>query len=263
MEKLKKYNQILLAFLGTVVLFWGLLGLIYVAFEFLGHTRHDSPEPQLLAEEQVKKLAADSIRKQIISFNRAELIDTTRLFYLIPVDQAQLDKAEKYGSTNRNKSHYLDDSDYHTPAHNNILFYNGINKTTYPLFKKRVSINSYETFYSGKQIVAHFAVTDTDSNHDGFMSHKDLQKLYIFLPEFSRFLEIEAVDKTFYSLQRLGKTDDFIAKYGLDRDKNGQFDHEIEPFVFYRLNLQEGKLVDIIPDTLIEQLQRRLDGREN
>ena len=64
-------------------------------------------------------------------------------------------------------------------------------------------------------------------------------------------------------LQRLGKTDDFIAKYGLDRDKNGQFDHEIEPFVFYRLNLQEGKLVDIIPDTLIEQLQRRLDGREN
>lgn len=263
MEKLKKYNQVLLATIGTLTLLFGFLCLIYVAFEVWSRARYDTPEPQIMAEEEAKKLAADSIRRQVISFNRAELIDSAQLFYLIPVGQAQLNEDELLGLTNRYESHYGDSKSYIVPTYNNILFYNAAAKITYPLFKKRVSVNDYGTYYLSNQVIAYFSVSDVDSNRDGFMSDGDLQKLYIFLPESQRLIEIESGAKTYYSLHRLGETNDFVAKYGLDRNKNGQFDSATEPYVFYRLNIQEGNLTDIIPDTLIEQLQRRLDGQEN
>lgn len=263
MEKLKIYNQFLLASIGTLALLFGFVGFIYLVFEVWSHSTYESPKPQILAEDQAKKMAADSVRKQIISFREADIIDTNRLYYLIPIGQAQLDKAELYGLSNRNKSHYLDSDDNNTPTYNNILFYNAAANTTQTLFKKRVSINYYGKYHLSNRVLTHFSVTDADSDRDGFMSRNDLQKLYIFLPESGRLLEIEARDKTYYSLQRLGKTDDFLVKYGLDRNKNGRFDPTNEPYVFYRLNITEGKLNEIIPDTLTEQLQRRLDGQDN
>ena len=98
MEKIKNYNQIILAIAGTigvVFLFFAVfLALEEMSRSFFG-SRVDRNNQGILAIEETDELNKDSLRKQIISFNRIQVIDSANQIFLIPVTQANLAAAEK------------------------------------------------------------------------------------------------------------------------------------------------------------------------
>ena len=62
-------------------------------------------------------------------------------------------------------------------------------------------------------------------------------------------------------LAQQSKTKDIIGKFGLDRNNNGEFEYGKEPMILYKIDLESKRLVDMVKETQIIQLQKLLEGR--
>lgn len=265
MEKLKRYNQIILAIGGTIALVLVMAGAVLAAhelyYDFWGND--DQADTRMIANDEVQRLRADSLRKQVISFNQIILIDTPGLKYLIPVGQATLEGLEDLrGLTNSYRSRGKSYEDgYGANTNNNLLLYEGKTGAVTKIFNKRLSINSFNVeFEKTANPVIFMDVTEDDSNHDGFLDHRDMEKLYFYRLHDKTLQEVAAPGKRFLRLIFHKDPNEILAHYGVDKDGDGEFEETFEPKVFYRLHLADGKLSEIISQELITALQQQLDG---
>lgn len=96
-EKIKTYNQKLLAVLGTIVALMALIGLISILFFVgmeIGSSFGSKSEDGILSDEKIELLQKENKRQQIISYQIPELVDTVNLIYMIPVSQKTLNNPE-------------------------------------------------------------------------------------------------------------------------------------------------------------------------
>ena len=92
---MNKYNQIMLSILGTLLVLALLIGIGGLIYEWNADRQwKQRQEVGIASDESVAELVKDSLRRQIISFQSFELIDTTRQLYLIPVGTTNLPEAE-------------------------------------------------------------------------------------------------------------------------------------------------------------------------
>lgn len=265
MEKLKRYNQIILAIGGTITLVIVLIFGVFAGYELYNQIwgRDDQADTRMIANEEVERLKADSLRKQVISFNTIILIDTPGLKYLIPVGQATLERLEDLqGLLNpyRNSGKNYEDR-YVTNTNNNLLLYDGKTGAVHKIFNKRLSINSFNVeFKKSPTPIVFMDVTEDDSNKDGFLDQRDMEKLYFFRLHEKTLQEVAAPGKRFLRLVFHKDPDEILAQYGVDKDADGEFEESFEPKVFYRLHLADGKLSEIISQEMIASLQQQLDG---
>ena len=96
-EKIKNYNQKMLAVFSTMIVIAagiGLISLIVIIISELIPNRKPTTNT-LLSDEKVEELKKDNLRQQIISYDSPRLVDTLNLIYLIPVSVKTLDKPEE------------------------------------------------------------------------------------------------------------------------------------------------------------------------
>lgn len=96
-EKVKNYNQKLLAVLGTIGAIFLVVALVsFISIVIQEHRRYNYNEPEtgILSEEKIEKLQKENKREQVISYETPILIDTLNLKYIIPVSHKTLDEKE-------------------------------------------------------------------------------------------------------------------------------------------------------------------------
>ncbi len=264
MSKIKSYNQVILAIIGTIaILFMVGMG-IFLVIEFIGYSYDDAEESQgILAIDETNQLLEDSIRKQIISFNQIEIIDSTSQTYLLPVTQADLAEGENYsGLLNMYTGSIGKGNKYYSRVYNNLVLHNSIQKKSTIIFNQRISIEQFFIFPQGKKKFIIITGCSKDSNKDGFLNSDDLQELFVYDYQTSTLHKIESEDRvTTIRVFKPHKSIHLIGQFGIDRNKNGIFEGAIEPRVYYKVDLINKKLVKLINNEQINQLQKLLEGR--
>jgi hypothetical protein len=269
MEKIKKYNQIILAIIGTIALLLLIIGggmTLKVIYEELTWN-NNYEEVSIISNEKVEELAGDSLRKQLITFKNIILIDTLNEKFLIPVQQSNLvneeyiDDSNLFGMINSysgGKGTYYYGGNYY----NNLLVFDNKTNKIRELFENRISIDEFDKIEIENNVIVTIRVTTEDSNGDGFLNSKDLQQLFIYNVSEDKLVEIPAEGKDYIRLKILFPNEDFVVLYGIDKNKDGEFHSRQEPMFFYNLDINTGKTELLIKEEQLKSLQRKLDGRK-
>jgi hypothetical protein len=270
-EKIKNYNQKILAILGSIVALMAAIGLIMLLFfaisELTRFIRYNNEDEGILSEEKIEKLQKENKRQQLISYDFPRLIDTINSIYVIPVRHQTLnvaeyidegvlglmDSFEKVKSDSRYSSYYYG-------SFNNLIIYDMNNKTTEKLFDKRVNFGEIRTRDFEDDILVLFTAASKDTYKDGVVNLTDLKSLYIYSIKYRklRVISDENADIAHYDFVHDNKN--IIIRFGFDYNKDGKFDDDSEPSLVKRYDFKSDKIEEIVPENLNDELQKRLEG---
>lgn len=272
-EKIKNYNQKLLALLGTVVFMMAVIGLIFIIIgvisEFNNFFRNDNPEG-ILSADKIEELQKDNKRLQFISLNFPNLVDTTNLIYVIPVGQRTLDKpveieGEILNMSNDNFQSVLKESfgrysEYDYGYFNNLIIYDHLNETTKTLFDNRLSFSLIETRYFKDEILVLLKAADIDSNKDQIINEGDFKSLYIYSITQKKLTQVRIENHDIMKYRFVEDTKNMILSFGIDKNNDGKYDPNREPTIIKKYKYPSGQLQDIVSIETVNKLQKLLDG---
>lgn len=269
MSKLTKYNQFLITTIGTVLLMIILISAYFGISEmirYINWSRNDQIELSIVSSEEAEKLSKDSTLKQLVSFEKILLIDSTKHLYIIPSEQVNLSNKEKIndnellGLTSNfsggNGKFYYGDNYY-----NNLLLYDDINNSTYEIFSRRVSINSFQIVSVNEKNYLLIELIDFDSNKDGYLNSEDLKQIALFNFQTKELVNFNKKATHYIIKKQLHDSNKFVISVTKDRNLNGEYDYNEEPLQFHLLDVSNGKLKPLFDEELILKLQKKLDGR--
>ncbi|MEX0811625.1 MAG: hypothetical protein WD048_05360 [Chitinophagales bacterium] len=269
-NKLKRYNQKLLAIIGTLVLVG--IGMIFLTGGYFlvdrvirDTQRRNAQDNALTVDGQVETDGTTTkIRKQEISFAKPRLIDTLQSIYLIPVSQVNLENPEiienegfKKGSNaygSRKYSYYR-----YSGSYNNIIIYNQKNNQKTPVFEVKVNINSFQNYIIQNKQYLFISGTTYDSNKDGKLKDSDLQSFFIYDIHEDKLETVEFEKMGLVDYYILYNTDEIILRFGKDKDENGEFDRYKEPIYMKKYSISENKTIDLINKELTNKLQKLIE----
>lgn len=268
MSSINRYNQVLLAIIGTVALIFLVAGGITTIVSFYQHSSwgNEYEELSLMSNEKVEELVKDSLRKEFISFSSMLLIDSIDGKYLLPVDQAHLidgeflNDDELLGLTNifrkGDKTYYSRVNNY-----NNLLIWDKKSNGISTLFEYRVSINDFQLIKANEKLFVLITLTKEDTNKDGFLNDKDLEQVFIYSSNEDSLIEINSTNRDFLDFTKTYPDEEIILLYGIDKNEDGVYQRNKEPSFFYELDLLNGKTELLVNKETLLELQRKLDGR--
>lgn len=270
-EKIKNYNQKMLAVFSTIIVGIAAVGLIsfiiFLITEIIPNTKPDTNV--LLSDKKVDQLKKDSLRKPIISYNTPELVDTTGLIYIVPINVKTLSRPEEMDqqvlgllNTERDfsssSSKFYSDGSYYG-SFNNILLYDGKNNQTSMILNKRIIGTDLEYKYFNDEIILTFTGSEDDTDLDNKITLLDLQDIFIFSLKDKVMKQLKQPNSTVESYKYITGEKDLLITFGYDRDKNNKFDNEIEPTYVMRYNYKTGELTNIVNKSLETELQAIID----
>jgi hypothetical protein len=266
-EKVKNYNQFLLSIAGTLgLLFLLFLGIMITVDECNFRFDDDTYNAGIISNVETENLLKDSIRKQIISFKYLNLIDSTNKVYLIPVGQSNLGEEEYAGDIFGLVNNFSGGKDYGDYPimidYNNLMIYDSKIDSSWIVFNNRISISDFRII--GSDNAKHLIIigTDKDSNKDNYINYKDLQELFLYSLDKEVLTKIELEENfTTIGVDEQDKTKEIICRLGLDRNSNGKFNSHNEPIIYFKLDLEEKKLLQIIKNDQLNKLQNMLEGK--
>lgn len=267
MDKLKKYNQIILAIAGTIgliiLLVIGAFAIIELSASYLRSSNNDYNG--ILAIEETNQLLQDSLRKQIISFNKIQVVDSVAQIYLLPVTQANLADAE---STNGvlglldSKSTGKSYERFYGNIYNNLIIYDLTNATTKMVFDKRISIEDFIIHKNNKDTYIVIPGCSIDSNDDKFLNSEDLQELFIYDLKNDTLSKIRAMENyTTIRAFQAPMSNELVVHFGIDRNKNGVFERSKEPMIYYYIDFENMEIKEFVSVSQIQELQNLLEGK--
>lgn len=268
-EKLKNYNQKILAILGTVVVLLSIIGLITASYFTISEIRRDlrynKQEEGILSVEEVERLQKGNLRQQVISYETPKLVDSLNMVYMIPVSHKSLDEPEPINELlDRFQSDELfEDKRYfkeYYGAFNNLLIYDFKSKNVKKLFDNRVNFENISTQYFKDDILILILASDKDTHKDGVINMEDYKSLYIYsLKEMTfRIIEGQEADLWYYCFVNNSK--DLLIQFGKDKNNDGKFDSYREPSTLKLYDYNVDKLTDIIGKEIHSTLQEKLEG---
>ncbi|WP_299137025.1 hypothetical protein [uncultured Tenacibaculum sp.] len=274
-EKVKNYNQKLLAVLGTI----GGIFLIFALVSFISiviqeHRRHDYNEPEtgILSEEKIEKLQKENKREQVISYETPILIDTLNSKYIIPVSHKTLNEKEDielngllnaYTGSSNSDSDGIKDERYsreYYGEYNNIIVFDELNSKNKKLFKERINFNEIKSEHFGKEILVLLKASGEDTFKDGVINLKDLTSLYIYSMKENKMRKIGIEGMDIYNYKFINNSKNLIIEFGIDKNKNGTFESYNEPIILKKYNFEREKLGEIIDKKINSELQKKLEG---
>jgi len=268
-EKIKNYNQKVLAILGTlaiILIFVSIIGVGSISLmEFLRFRNYNkNSETGILAEEKVEKLQKEHKRKQVISYQSPKLIDTLNSIYIIPVSHKNLNEAEDIdellNQTINSKSKDRQYSKQFYGSYNNLIIYNQKNETSHKLFDKRVNFNEINIKYFPDDILLLFNVAENDTYKDGVINLLDFKSLYIYSLNEKKLRKIGNKEMDVVSYKFLDNNKDIFILLGIDKNKNGKYDKFNEPIIIKKYNYKTDEITDIIDPKTNTELQKMIEG---
>lgn len=273
-EKIKNYNQKILAILGTLAIILVIVSILgiggIVISEFIRFNNYDDTETGILSDEKIEELQKENKREQVISYQNPKLIDTLNSVYIIPVSHKNLNEAEdingllsiKKASRSSYKSSDSRYSRQYYGAYNNLIIYYQHNDLTNKLFNKRVNFNNIDTEYFSDEILLLFKVAEKDTYKDGVINLSDFKSLYIYSFNEKKLKKIENAEMDIVSYKFLNESKDLIIRFGIDKNNDGKYEDLNEPTIVKKYNYKTGKLIDIIEEKTNSELQKMLEGTE-
>lgn len=270
--KIEKYNQRILAVLGTVGVVFLIVALIaFISITIIEHRRYDNYdiETGILSDEKIEELQKENKREQVISFRHPKLIDTINSIYIIPVSHKTLDEQEDisgllnaFGSSS---DYEYSDNRYSRElygAYNNIIVYHENEEISNKLFNKRINFNRIESEYFDDEIFLLMNVSEKDTYKDGVINLKDFKSLYIYSLKSQELKNIKIDGMDVFDYNFLDNTKDLVIRFGIDKNKDGSYNEYNEPTIIKKYNLESGKLIDIVSDDIHKELQETLEGSQ-
>lgn len=273
-EKIKNYNQKLLAVFGTIAVLFLIVGFVAFLSLFIREARwnnYDTVEDGILSDEKIEKLQEENKREQVISYQTPRLVDTLNTIYIIPVSHKTLKEEEDidisgllsarsaaYGSYKEDYGERYSRNIY--GDYNNLIVYNKKENTTHKLLNNRANFKDFREEHFNDDILLLFKVAEKDSYKDGVINLNDFKSLYIYSFENKKLdkVSLENMDVVDYNF--FYETKELIVRFGVDKNDDGQYTRYNEPAIIKKYNLETGVLTDIIDPTLNDELQKTLEG---
>ncbi|MCG7502060.1 hypothetical protein MHM83_09275 [Tenacibaculum sp. Mcav3-52] len=277
-EKIKNYNQKLLAILGTIAGIFLIIALVsFISIVIQEHRRYNYEEPEtgVLSKEKIEKLQKENKREQVISYETPILIDTLNSQYIIPVSHKTLNEKEDIGLNGLLNAYSDSGSDFSVKEkrderysreyygeYNNIIVFDEPNSINKKLFKKRINFNEIKSEYFNKEILILLKASDKDTFKDGVINLRDLTSLYIYSIKENKIRKIGIEGMDVYNYKFINKSKNLIIEFGIDKNKNGAFESYNEPIILKKYNFEKEKLVAIVDEKINSELQKKLEGTE-
>ncbi|WP_165750520.1 hypothetical protein [Cellulophaga sp. Z1A5H] len=272
-EKVKNYNQKLLAVLGTIgaiFLVVGLIAFISILIREYRWSSYDDDETGILSDEKIETLQKENKREQVISFETPKLIDTLKSTYIIPVAHKNLNEKEDInGLLNAYSS---SDEFYEKPdsrysggfygAFHNVILYNANDGTNNKLFDSRVNFNDIKTEYFDKEILMLIKASEKDTYKDGVINLKDFKSLYIYSFSQNKMKKVGIDGMDVYNYKFINNSKNLVIGFGIDKNSDGQYEEHNEPTILKKYDFEKGLLTDIIDKKISVDLQKTLEGTE-
>tara|TARA_R110002049_G_scaffold154302_1_gene318765 strand:+ start:3237 stop:4049 length:813 start_codon:yes stop_codon:yes gene_type:complete len=270
MDKLTRYNQKLLATIGTILLVgFGIaliasaIGLIISLLDF-----SNSDNNGLKIQNQVTTVndTTEFIRTQAVTFNPPFQLDTAQSKFLVAVGQVNLETDEKVrvGSSSFSKSYnyeYSRQAQY--GLFNNFIYYDYSSDLSQKIFNERVIITKWEFVKIDSIEVILFQGTSNDDNSDGQIDYNDYQSLFAYYIANNDLKIYDFGQKTVLDFFSMNKTALVSIELGIDKDNDFDFESSSEPQEITTLNLRTKSIQPIVSDQLKNEIQEIIDGIKN
>ena len=277
-EKIKNFNQIILAIagvLGLILLFIFLVSTVWDYYRLeIGSGRGSAITNSLISEEEVEMLSMENLRLQIVSYESPKLVDTLNAVYIIPVSVSTLDKPETvvesiyddglmalmdtYGSTKKN-GYYREN--YFDGLFANIIVYQPILNRTTLLFNERIMLSGLHTYDFEDDILIVFYTAEKDNNNDGLVNFKDDTNLCIYSLKSGKMRRIAEQTTSITDYQFVDNSKDLLVEFSLSQYNDVKF-KSYKPRKIMKYEFETEILSEVVPAEIQQQLQNLVDGKK-
>lgn len=267
MDKLTRYNQKLLAIIGTLVLIAIVIGFVAgtggVIFSLI-----DSSDDQAHGLQVKQNAAAGDttlIRTQEISFNQPIQLDSGSTQFLIPVGQVNLEKPTSVkfeGGSDSRLSAYYKSYRWQYGLFNNFALYDYETGQSKKIFDQRVAITRWLYLKKDAINVLLFKGSNNDDNGDQRIDEEDYQSLFVYYLKDQQLKKYDFEKRTVVDFEPMENTPLIALKIGVDKNGDFEFERRREPQEIQVLNLKSRAVKKIIPDPLRTEIQNIVDGMQ-
>ncbi len=269
MDKLTRYNQKLLAIIGTAIIVAAGLALIIglggLLISLIGFSGSGDNGIRIQNPAETSNDSTSFVRTQEVTFNPPFQLDTAQTKFLIPVGQVNLKTDEKISFESGHGLKFSSGAyryESHYGLFNNFVYLHHSKDLTQKLFEKQVAITHWAFLKNDTIEVLLFKGTSTDDNSDNQMDSDDYQSLFAYYLNDSQLIQYDFKDKTVLDFDPMKKTDLVSIELGIDKDKDFDFETTSEPQVISALNIRTRKLEHLISDEMKNEIQSIIDGRK-
>lgn len=271
-ERIKNYNQKMLALFSTIMVVLAAIGLIsllvFLISEFIP-SKPPAISNALLSDERVEQLNRDSLRQQIISYEEPRLIDTAKLVYIIPVsirtlelpeyyaDEENVDVLDLFGSGSFKKTRVKQFYGLFI----NLIVYDYPSNKTWKICENRIMGNDLSIAYFDDEVISVFTAAEKDTDKDGKITLSDFNNLYVYSLKEQRLRKISKAGLTVLSYKFVEGKKDLLITFGDDRNKDGVYMVSQEPAYVLSYNYESELLVDVVDTSVQKELQRVVDKK--
>ena len=280
-EKIKNFNQVILAIAGIIGLILLVVFLIMAVSELFrdfsyNKKRDTTITNSLISEEMVETLIQDNQRLQIISYESPKLVDTLNAVYIIPVSVSTLDKPktvvesaggeglmalmDTYGSFSRKKGYY--EENYFEGLFANLIVYQPIANKTVLLFNERIMLGGLRTYNFKDDILLVFWTAEKDTNKDGLVNYYDDTNLCIYSMKTEKIHRIAEGQNSITDYQFVENSKDLLIEFSLSDYKDVKF-KSYKPRKIMKYEFETEKLSEVVPAKIQQQMQNLVEGKKN
>lgn len=270
-ERIKNYNQRMLAIFSTLIVIISSIGLIVLIWTIVNEllpSKVRKTENVLMSDERVEQLAQDNLRQQIISYDFPRLVDTTKLIYLIPVTIRTLDEPEpnEYGvlglmDTYDSRKSLISNKHSFYGTFINLILYDNLNNKSQKIVNHRMVGNEYDIVYLDDDILIIFKGAEKDTDNDGRITMNDLKSLFIYSVKGKELKVVTKENTTVLNYEMIKEKNEILVLFGIDRNKDNKFVVYKEPTCVMKYNINTGKLFDVVEKVLETEIQRIIDKK--
>ncbi|MDR2039350.1 MAG: hypothetical protein LBQ60_15610 [Bacteroidales bacterium] len=277
-EKIKDFNQVILAIAGILGLILLLVFIIMLVPDLfgtwnVGSGRNTTISNSLIADEKMEKLNQENLRLQIISYESPELIDTLNSVYIIPVSVSTLNKPEtvveaaddgimglmdSYSSA-RKKGYYREN--YFDGLYANLIIYQPVEDKTILLFNERIMLSKLRTYHFKDDILLVFFTAEKDSNKDGLVNFNDDTNLCIYSLKSGKMHRIAEGTNSIRDYQFIENSKDLLVEFSLSQYNDVKF-KSYKPGKIMRYEFETEKLSEVVPARIQQQMQNLVEGKK-
>ncbi len=278
-ERIKNFNQVILAIAGVLGLILLLIFIVMVVSELcrtwnVGSGRNTTITNSLISEEKVETLNLENLRLQIISYESPKLVDTLNAVYIIPVSVSTLDKPETvveaadggglmammdtYGSM-RKKGYYQEN--YFEGLFANLIVYQSVVNKAILLFDERIMLSGLRTYDFKDDILLVFYTAEKDSNKDGLVNFDDDTNLCIYSLKNGKMHRIAEGTNSITDYQFIENSKDLLVEFSLSQYNDVKF-KSYKPRKIMKYGFETEELSEVVPVQIQQQMQNLVEGKK-
>lgn len=274
-EKIKNYNQKMLAVLCTLGIVLLFVCIIFIITDMWPRGYHEEVPQGLIADDKTAELNQENLRKQIISYESPWLIDTLKSTYIVPVSIRTLKKPEEVvaldngllglmdtypGSMRFNKGGYYSSKRFEG-KYANLIVYDAVKEKAESLFSERIIIGNTQAYYFQDDILLIFYLASSDTDKNGIIDLNDLRSLYIYSLNSGVMRKVSDGDNQVTDYMFEERSKNLLIEFQLGQYKESQFERDQSPKKIMKYNFENQKLINIIPDEIQQEMQKLVEGK--